>query len=113
MSSTEQTKPSASTTDVPGWLNRTVLGIGIASLCSDGSHEMAITAMPVFLASIGANAALLGIIEGLADGLSSFAKLLSGFTATNWNEESLSPSSATWSPRLGWPASHLRPVGGR
>jgi MFS family permease len=78
MSSTEQTKPSPSTSGAPGWLNRTVLGIGIASLCSDVGHEMATATMPVFLASIGANAALLGIIEGLADGLSSFAKLLSG-----------------------------------
>ncbi len=60
------------------WLNRTVLGIGLASLVSDVGHEMATAALPVFLASIGGNAAALGLIEGLADGLSSFAKLLSG-----------------------------------
>ena len=34
--------------------------------------------MPAFLASIGVAAAWLGIIEGVADGLSSFAKLASG-----------------------------------
>ncbi|MEO6995825.1 MAG: MFS transporter [Lacunisphaera sp.] len=60
------------------WLNSTVLGIGLASLCSDVGHEMATAAMPAFLASIGASSAVLGLIEGTADGLSSFAKLLSG-----------------------------------
>jgi MFS family permease len=55
-----------------------VLGIGLASLCSDVGHEMATTSMPVLLASLGATSAALGLIEGLADGLSSFAKLLSG-----------------------------------
>lgn len=60
------------------WLNRTVLGVGLASLCSDIGHEMATTAMPALLASVGATSAALGLIEGLADGLSSFAKLFSG-----------------------------------
>jgi MFS family permease len=61
------------------WLNRTVLGIGLASLFSDWSHETATTVMPAFLASMGLAAAWLGLIEGVADGLSSFAKLASGF----------------------------------
>src|ERR1700682_3044868 len=60
------------------WSNSTVLGIGLASFCSDVGHEMATTAMPAFLATLGASSAVLGIIEGLADGLASFAKLLSG-----------------------------------
>jgi MFS family permease len=60
------------------WLNSTVVGIGLASLCSDVGHEMATTAMPALLATLGAGSAVLGLIEGLADGLSSFAKLLSG-----------------------------------
>jgi MFS family permease len=60
------------------WLNSTVLGIGLASLCSDVGHEMATTAMPALLASVGATSAVLGLIEGVADGLSSFAKLYSG-----------------------------------
>lgn len=61
-----------------GWLNRTVLGIGLASLFSDVGHEMATSAMPAFLASIGASSIALGVIEGAADGLASFAKLASG-----------------------------------
>lgn len=60
------------------WLNSSTLGIGLATLFSDVGHEMATTAMPVLLASIGANSALLGLIEGLADGAASFAKLASG-----------------------------------
>ena len=60
------------------WLNRTVLGVGLTSLFSDWSHETATAILPAFLAVIGAGPAWLGIIEGLADGLSSFAKLFSG-----------------------------------
>jgi MFS family permease len=62
----------------PRWLNSTVIGIGLASLCSDVGHEMATTAMPALLATLGAGSATLGLIEGLADGLSSAAKLFSG-----------------------------------
>lgn len=54
------------------------MGIGLASLCSDAGHEMATAAMPAFLATLGAGSATLGLIEGLADGLSSFVKLFSG-----------------------------------
>lgn len=63
----------------PRWLNRTVIGIGLASLFSDWAHETATTVLPAFLASIGAAAAWLGAIEGTADGLASFAKMASGF----------------------------------
>jgi MFS family permease len=61
------------------WLNRTVLGIALASLFSDWSHEIATALLPAFLGSLAASAAWLGIIEGVSDGLSSFAKLGSGF----------------------------------
>jgi MFS family permease len=69
------------TTEVPPprWLNRTVLGIGLASLFSDWSHEIATAVLPAFLATLGAAAAWLGIIEGVADGLSSLTKMASGF----------------------------------
>src|SRR5450759_1327736 len=61
------------------WLNRTVLGIGLASLFSDWSHEIATTLLPAFLATMGVAAAWLGLIEGVSDGLSSFAKMASGY----------------------------------
>lgn len=60
------------------WLNRTVLGVGLTSLFSDWSHETATAVLPAFLAAIGAGPVWLGAIEGISDGLSSFAKLASG-----------------------------------
>ena len=60
------------------WLNRTVLGVGLTSLFSDWSHETATAVLPAFLATIGAGPVWLGAIEGVADGLSSFAKLAAG-----------------------------------
>jgi len=63
----------------PVWLNRTVLGIGLASLFSDWSHEIATTVMPAFLATMGVAAFWVGLIEGVSDGLSSFAKMASGY----------------------------------
>lgn len=60
------------------WLNRTVVGIGLASLFSDWSHEIATAVLPAFLATMGVAAAWLGVIEGVSDGFSSFAKLGSG-----------------------------------
>lgn len=60
------------------WLNATVVGIGLASLFSDLSHEMATAALPLLFAGLGGASASLGLIEGVADGLASFAKLLSG-----------------------------------
>lgn len=80
MSAMESEAPAART--APGrvrWLNRTVLGIGLASLFSDWSHEIATAVLPAYLASLGAAAAWLGLIEGVADGLSSFAKMGSGY----------------------------------
>ena len=62
----------------PSWLNRTVIGVGLTSLFSDWSHETATAVLPAFLAAIGAGPAWLGAIEGVADGLSSFAKLVAG-----------------------------------
>src|SRR5918999_740057 len=63
----------------PRWLNRTVLGIGLASLFSDWSHEIATAVMPALLATMGVAAVWLGLIEGVSDGLASFAKLASGY----------------------------------
>jgi len=60
------------------WLTRTVLGVGLTSLFSDWSHEIATAVLPAFLAAIGAGPGWLGAIEGIADGLSSFTKLGAG-----------------------------------
>lgn len=62
-----------------GWLNRNVIGLGINRFLSDAGHEAGTAMLPLFLTAIGAPAFALGLIEGVADGLSSFAKLLGGW----------------------------------
>jgi MFS family permease len=73
--------PAAASSPSKRWLTRGVLGIGLASLFSDWGHEAATAILPAFLASLGAPAVALGIIEGVSDGLSSFAKLVGGWIA--------------------------------
>ncbi len=63
------------------WLTRGILGIGLANLFSDWGHEAATSLLPALLALVGAPAVALGVIEGVADGLSSFAKLAGGWMA--------------------------------
>src|ERR1700745_1474426 len=53
----------------------------LASFLNDPASEMAYWVLPAFLASIGAGAAQLGIIEGVAESVASFAKLFSGYLA--------------------------------
>ncbi|GAP20184.1 MFS transporter [Leptolinea tardivitalis] len=61
------------------WLNRNVIGMALASFFSDAGHEAATSILPLFLISIGAPAASLGFIEGVADAVSSFVKLGAGW----------------------------------
>jgi MFS family permease len=74
-------EPVAASSPSKRWLTRGVLGIGLASLFSDWGHEAGTAILPAFLASLGAPAVALGIIEGVSDGLSSFAKLAGGWIA--------------------------------
>ena len=74
------------TTDQPdtakptGWMNRNILGMGLASMFSDWNHEMATAILPVFLSSVlGAPAFALGVIEGVADGVSTLFQIWSGW----------------------------------
>lgn len=63
------------------WLNRSTLGVSLASLFSDISHELATAVLPTVLLGIGAGPAALGIIEGTADGAATLAKLWGGHAA--------------------------------
>ena len=66
----------------PRWLNRGVAGIGLASFFSDVSHEVPTSLLPALLTTtLGAPAAALGTIEGIADGLSGVAKVAGGALA--------------------------------
>ncbi len=75
---TDSQAPHAATEGAPAelrgpalrWLNRTVVGIGLASLFSDVGHEMAMASMPALLASLGSSSLLLGAIEGACPGCS-------------------------------------------
>jgi MFS family permease len=61
------------------WLNRNIFAMGLTSFFSDFGHEMATAILPAFLVSVGGSAALLGLIEGIADASISGMKLLSGW----------------------------------
>jgi MFS family permease len=68
-----------------GWLNRNVVGAGLTSLLADACYETATAIVPGFLAVLGgqlgeaapfAGAALyVGLMEGIADGVSTSVKL--------------------------------------
>ena len=62
------------------WLNRNVVGIGIADLAADANYEMVFAVLPLFItAGLGAPAYAVGLIEGVADGSSAAVKLWSGW----------------------------------
>jgi MFS family permease len=64
------------------WLTPGVRGIGAASLLADLGYEVPTAVLPSFLTStLGAPAAALGIIEGVADGLGGAARLAGGALA--------------------------------
>lgn len=58
---------------------RNVYAFGITSFLNDTATEMAYWVLPAFLASLGAGPAQLGLIEGIAESVASFAKLFSGY----------------------------------
>ena len=60
---------------------RNVYVFGLTSFLNDTASEMAYWVLPAFLASLGAGPAQLGIIEGVAESVASFAKLFSGYIA--------------------------------
>lgn len=66
-------------------LNRNILFTGLTSFLTDTSVKMIYSVMPLFLISIGASKASLGLIEGIAESTASLIRALSGF----------------WSDRLG------------
>jgi MFS family permease len=70
--------PDPPLSDQP-WLTPGVRGIGLASLLSDLGHEIPTALLPSFLVTVlGAPAAALGLIEGVADALSGVAKVIGG-----------------------------------
>lgn len=63
----------------PTWLTPGVRGIGLASFLADMGHEVPTALFASLVVSVlGASAAALGVVEGLADGLAGLARLLGG-----------------------------------
>lgn len=63
------------------WWNRTIIGAGVTSALGDFCYETTTVILPGFLAVLGIPAAVLGIVEGIADTVASFTKMVSGFIA--------------------------------
>ena len=61
------------------WLTPGVRGIGAASLLADVGHEIPTALLPSYVTTtLGASAAVLGTIEGVADGLAGAARIVGG-----------------------------------
>ncbi|HET9408002.1 MAG TPA: MFS transporter [Candidatus Sulfotelmatobacter sp.] len=59
--------------------SRNLYAFGLTSFLNDTATEMAYWVLPAFLVSLGAGPAQLGLIEGIAESVASFAKLFSGY----------------------------------
>ncbi len=59
--------------------SRNIYVFGATSFFNDTATEMAYWVLPAFLVSLGAGPAQLGLIEGVAESVASFAKLFSGY----------------------------------
>lgn len=60
-------------------IGRNIYSFGITSFFNDTATEMAYWVLPAFLVTLGAGPAQLGLIEGIAESVASFAKLFSGY----------------------------------
>ena len=58
---------------------RNLHAFGTTSFLNDTASEMAYWVLPAFLTSLGAGPAQMGLIEGIAESVASFAKLFSGY----------------------------------
>lgn len=94
------------------WFNRTVAGAGLTSALGDFCYETTTVILPGFLAVLGVPAAVLGIIEGVADAVASFTKMFSGYFADRFGHRKalvligygLTPlGQALLAISLGWP----------
>ena len=63
-----------------GGITRNVVALGFVSLFTDLSTEMILPVLPLFITGVlKASAASLGVIEGVAESLSSLLRLVSGW----------------------------------
>jgi MFS family permease len=68
----------------PRWLTRGIASVGLASFFSDWGHEIATAILPSFVTStLRSSAGVLGLIEGISDGLIGIMKLVTGPVAND------------------------------
>lgn len=83
---------SSAETGKTGWraAPRTVWALGVVSLLMDVSSEMVHGLLPVFLVgTLGASAAMLGVIEGIAEATASIVKVFSGWLSDRLGKRKL------------------------
>jgi hypothetical protein len=97
------------------WLTPGVGGVGAASLLADVGHEIPTALLPPTLLTrtLGAPAAALGLIEGIADGLAGAARLAGGAIADDPSAAAPRPSPATPPPPSSPASSGPPPASGK
>ena len=79
--SADTVESAAEPSPVPG-VSRNVFTFGLVSFCADVASEMLYPLIPIFLTTtLGAPVAVLGVIEGIAEGTASSLKVVSGWYA--------------------------------
>ena len=73
-----------------GWLTRNLKILSGVSFLQDAASELLYPILPIFLTiTLGAPAAVVGVIEGLAEGAASITKLASGFLGDRFRKRPL------------------------
>ncbi|HEX9006348.1 MAG TPA: MFS transporter, partial [Bacteroidota bacterium] len=67
-----------------GAIPRNVIALGIVSLFTDSATEMIYPLIPLFVATLGSGALILGVIEGVAETTAAWLKLATGIVSDRW-----------------------------
>jgi hypothetical protein len=86
-------KPNAKVSTFGGLrlVPRTVIALGLVSLCMDTSSEIIHSLLPAFLVTVlGANGLSIGIIEGVAEAMTAISRIFSG-ALSDWLGKTKAP----------------------
>src|SRR3954470_6468524 len=73
-----------------GWLTHNVRVLSLVSLLQDAASELLYPVLPIFITSVlGAPAAVVGLVEGIAEGAASLTRLVSGRLADRYPKRRL------------------------
>ncbi|MCX6824905.1 MAG: MFS transporter [candidate division SR1 bacterium] len=70
-------------------ISRNVLLLGLVSLLTDLSSQMVFPLIPLFLASLGAGATVIGVVEGAADSTAALLKVFSGYLSDKFKKRKI------------------------